>query len=324
MEMASRRGGSPSTLVHSALVYDGTQELVATVAPFVAAGIAQDAAVFVAARPEHVAAMQDSIGPSASVASWADTFEWHPHPATRLRAFLEFVSGSVRDGASSVRLVGEPLWPSGPAAFVREWQRYESILNAALAPFPVDFICLYDAASLAPDLLAMAERTHPWVTSGGSLHRSGRFLPPEDFLAGLNPPLAGPPAEAARVSRITDLAGARAFVHRRATSDGLPPEEVEGLVLAVNEVLTNALVHGGAEPDLAMWMDDGRVVCQVDDLGVGISDTLAGWRPPGDSDSGRGLWLARQLVDLLQIVPASPGTSVRLTMRPSPDERPAP
>jgi hypothetical protein len=35
-----------------------------------------------------------------------------------------------------VRLAGEPVWPTGPPELIREWQRYESALNAVLAPFP--------------------------------------------------------------------------------------------------------------------------------------------------------------------------------------------
>lgn len=314
--MSSASGTSGSVgLSHSAFVYGGTDDVVATVAPFVSAGIDERAAVFVAARQEHIDATRDAIGSDATTASWADTSQWYPHPATRLRAFHEFVSGSIRDGAPAVRLVGEPVWPAGPPAFVREWQRYESILNAVLGPFPVEFICLYDGRSLAPDLLESAARTHPSVTREGAA-TAGMYESPEAYVASMNPPLPAAPAGAARLEAVADLAAARAFLRERGAAAGLSPEATEDLVTAANEVITNAIVHGPAAPDVAVWVEDGRVVCQVEDRGGGITDALAGYRPPGDLDSGRGLWLARQLVDLLQIVPASPGTAVRLTMRP--------
>ena len=59
-------------------------------------------------------------------------------------------------------------------------------------------------------------------------------------------------------------------------------------------------------------MTDGSCARSQDD-GPGIADPLAGYLPPADAmEAGRGLWLARQLVDLLQIVPNSTETTVRL------------
>jgi len=57
----------------------------------------------------------------------------------------------------------------------------------------------------------------------------------------------------------------------------------------------------------------GRFLCQIQDDGPGVADPLAGYVPAAEAmDAGRGLWLARQLVDLIQIVPKSTGTTVRL------------
>jgi hypothetical protein len=45
-----------------------------------------------------------------------------------------------------LRLVGEPVWPNGPPEHVLEWERYESVLNEVLAPFPVTLVCTYDTS----------------------------------------------------------------------------------------------------------------------------------------------------------------------------------
>ena len=84
------------------------------------------------------------------------------------------------------------------------------------------------------------------------------------------------------------------------------------LSVALTEVLTNALRHGGGDVRLWAWADSESLICQVEDRGGGIVDPLAGYRPPRAQANGRGLWLARQLVDLLQIVPGLQGTIVRL------------
>jgi hypothetical protein len=58
---------------------------------------------------------------------------------------------------------------------------------------------------------------------------------------------------------------------------------------------------------------DGRFICQIDDHGTGVKDPLAGYATPDPiALGGRGCWLARQLIDLLQITPTGSGTSVRL------------
>lgn len=63
-------------------------------------------------------------------------------------------------------------------------------------------------------------------------------------------------------------------------------------------------------------MGDGYLLCQVDDRGPGVADALAGYRPPaGATVQGRGLWITRQLVDLLEVVPTPTGTSVRVRVR---------
>ena len=93
----------------------------------------------------------------------------------------------------------------------------------------------------------------------------------------------------------------------------MPPTRVDDLVMATTEVLANAIVHGGGDIVIRVWQETGSFVCQVEDEGPGVADAFAGYHPPGEAaEEGRGLWLARQLVDLLQIVPGPDGTTVRL------------
>jgi hypothetical protein len=47
-----------------------------------------------------------------------------------------------------------------------------------------------------------------------------------------------------------------------------------------------------------------------------VDDPLVGRRPPRpDSDSGRGLWMANQLCDLVQLRSGDGGTAVRVRSR---------
>ena len=64
-----------------------------------------------------------------------------------------------------------------------------------------------------------------------------------------------------------------------------------------------------------MWHDDHSLVCEVTDNGR-IEQPLVGRQlPSDDSLGGRGLWMANQLCDLVQIRTFVSGNVVRLHMR---------
>jgi anti-sigma regulatory factor (Ser/Thr protein kinase) len=304
-------------LEHPALLYDGTDGFLASMVPYVTDGLEADDVVFVTARSDNLRALRAEVGPEADRARWADTQEWHPHTGTRLRAFHDLVTGELAAGATGIRLAGEAVWPDGPPELVREWQRYESVLNHVLGPFPVTLVCLYDAKSLDPAILDVARVTHPAVRNGGGDRASPGFERPEEFLGRWNADLDPPPSWAIRMPDFVDFAEARRFVFDQAVRAGLPTERAREVCLAANEAITNAFVHGGGLVGVWTWVDAERFICQVQDHGPGVSDPLAGYRPPTErSQSGRGLWISRQIVDLVQVVPGVGGTTVRLHVRP--------
>jgi anti-sigma regulatory factor (Ser/Thr protein kinase) len=223
------------------------------------------------------------------------------------------VTDALDAGATHVRLVGAPVWPSEPAR-VREWQRYESVLNHVLAPFPVTLVCTYDTSRLPASIIEGARRTHPAVHEGLEC-ASDAFLDPEEFLLASPHDLVPSPSSAVRLADPTDLRTTRRAILDRARAAGLDEERAHDVSLAVSEIVTNALLHGGGGVTVLVWSANGSFVCQIEDRGVGIADPLAGYRPPGAAGmKGRGLWLARQVVDLLQIGPSASGAVLRLHM----------
>lgn len=296
-------------LDHPALLYTDERDFVEGLVPFLREGIENDEVLFVAARPDFMAAVRAELGAEAS-GRWEDTHRWHPHHASRLRAFYELISRAPE--GTRFRLVGEPVWPERPE-HVREWQRYESVLNAVLAPYPVSLLCLYDAGALDPEIVVGARRTHPSATPDSEGEE--RYQEPEEFLLRHPPRSPPPPPSAEVVEGVEDLAAARGFVLDRAVRSGVDPEGAVALGIATNEVVTNAIVHGGGAVRLSVWSADGGFTCQVEDEGRGIADPFAGYRTPRERIGGRGLWIARQLVDLMEILPTERGTTVRLHAR---------
>jgi anti-sigma regulatory factor (Ser/Thr protein kinase) len=123
---------------------------------------------------------------------------------------------------------------------------------------------------------------------------------------------AAPPGSSAFTLDVIRLAGVRHSVADRAEQAGLGPERTADLLLAVNEVATNALVHGSGDAVLRVWVEQNAIVCEVHDEGR-FDDLLAGrHRPPADAVGQRGLWMVNQVCDLVEFRSGSRGTTIRL------------
>jgi serine/threonine-protein kinase RsbW len=112
---------------------------------------------------------------------------------------------------------------------------------------------------------------------------------------------------------LRDLPAVRRAIGSFALDAGLSVSLTDELVLAVNEITTNAVVHGRPPTSVRAWQTGGEVVVEVTDTGVGFRDALVGRHlPPAESRSGRGLWLARQLCDSLEVSSDATGCTVTL------------
>jgi anti-sigma regulatory factor (Ser/Thr protein kinase) len=111
------------------------------------------------------------------------------------------------------------------------------------------------------------------------------------------------------------LESLRRFVLRGAANASLGSDRTGDLVLAVNELATNSLRHGGGEGTLRMWREADTLLCEVHDRGH-ITEPLIGRNPPtANKSSGRGLWVVNHLCDLVQIRSTPMGSVVRVHMR---------
>jgi anti-sigma regulatory factor (Ser/Thr protein kinase) len=131
---------------------------------------------------------------------------------------------------------------------------------------------------------------------------------------------ADDPARVARVDLLTrdfdfhTLVQVRHEVERCGVRAGLTDRELYLFVVAVNEVITNAVRHGGGKGRLSLWRDGHRLHCRVVDQGPGIPPGSHGERRPApDTIGGRGLWLARQSCESLTVDTGAHGSAVTLT-----------
>ena len=100
-----------------------------------------------------------------------------------------------------------------------------------------------------------------------------------------------------------------------ATKEALAPEPAEELVLAVHEVATNSVRHGGGVGMLRLWRTSDTLVCEVQDAGHIRDPLTARRRPGGEARESRGLWIADQICDLVEIASSPRGSQVRIHKR---------
>ncbi len=305
----------PSAFRHQALLWDGPEQYLAGSVPFVREGLAAGQPVMVAVHAERWAVLAGALGADAARVDHVDLARLGHNPARVMAVWRRFADEA---GEAPCRGLGEAVWPGQDGARRAEGHVHEATLNVAVPPTtPLWLLCPYDVGRLEAAALVEARRSHPCVASaGGPPERSPEYAGPDHAttLAAQRLPRPGPlegtVAEFRRYRR-GDLARIRHFVLDRAHAAGLSDDRADDLCVAVNELAANSIDHGGGDGILRMWREPDRLVVEVSDAGA-LDDPLAGRVDPTlDQPRGRGLWMANQLADLLQIRRTPRGTVLR-------------
>ncbi|HYU60561.1 MAG TPA: sensor histidine kinase [Solirubrobacterales bacterium] len=305
-------------LVHQAQFYESGQDFVDAALPFVREGVRAGEPVLARVRAANAAALREALGDDLAAADVGAAEGWYENPSRTRRKFLDW-AGRHSDGAAGrrIRVLGEPPWPLESEAGIREWARHEAVINLAFEGWPVSFVCPYDAGALPAAVLGHAESTHPEILDASGVAESPSYADPRAYCSRLNrlaPERDGPPAAAIAIE-FSELGALRRVVAREAVAAGLDLERAADLVLAVNEVATNALVHGAQPATLRVWRDSAALVCEVSDAGGGIDDPIAGQLEPALGRAGGcGLWTARLLCDSVEYRAGASGSAVALHM----------
>ncbi len=302
--------------VHDAALYGSDEEFLAVVVPFVEQGVAAGEPALVALAGSSADLLRSVLGPVEGVVYLDDTDSDGLRPASFIETTRRFLTEQLADGASRVRAVGETPHPGLGAAW-HEWARYEAALNHAYATFPLWRLCPFDTRTAPADVLADVLRTHPRLaTADGRYLDNPRYQDPAEFL-GRRSFVPTDPAEPATapVVEVLDPQPDEARGVARAAGELalLGSEDVEDLVLAVSEAVTNALEHGRPPVLLRMWTEPGRVVATIGDSGSGPRDPYAGLLPAVSSATGGfGLWAIHQICSEVTLHRSGSGFSLRL------------
>jgi anti-sigma regulatory factor (Ser/Thr protein kinase) len=300
---------------HDALVYGALDELAAVAAPWLLAGLAAGDAAVIAVGPEATGPLREAVGAHPRVIVVDRHALYRARTPTAITAFRRFAAEQA-DPGRRVRVVGEVDFGAGPADH-REWQAYESVINAAFARLPLWGLCVF-RADLPEPVLRSARHTHPHLVTAAGRAANPDFVDPAAYLHGL--PVPPEPLEdtppALADDDITDYTGLRHTVRRLLAAVDGPRDILEDFLMAADEMTSNAVRHGQAPAGLRLWVAPGRLVCTIRDSGRGWDDPFAGYGPAHGEDlshGGMGLWLARQLCDHVAIRRDEHGVSVRLS-----------
>ena len=302
---------------HEALFYAGLDDFLAGTVPFLVQGLEADEPMLVAVPEPRLKALRGELAGNADRVAFLDMGQIGRNPAHIIPAWSEFLK-SHGGGTVPVRGIGEPIWAGRTADELVECQRHETLLNVAFADSGSwRLLCPYDTVGLPSDVIEEAQRSHPWVSRADgnrdtSAHCLALAIMANPFDAPLPP---APPGAETLPFGLSELGAARNFVALLARAAGLSNARVDDLVLAAHELVSNSIRHGGGTGTMRVWHDGHAVVCEVADNGR-IGHPLAGRQlPADDSVGGRGLWMANQLCDLVQIRTFADSSVVRLHMR---------
>ena len=111
---------------------------------------------------------------------------------------------------------------------------------------------------------------------------------------------------------LPSLSLVRRTVKKCAQQAGFSDRRSADIVLAASEIASNSLMYGGGAATMRIWNEGRSLVCEFSDAGQ-IANPGAVTQPPSSDIGGRGLWVATQMSDKMEIRSSPAGTVVRLS-----------
>ena len=313
MKVQTTRGSQAVQLNHAAGFYDAHSALIGQLAPLATAAVERGEPVAIGVRPITEEALRHLVGESFELVALAQPDITDPESgqtvaSRRARQLRTLTEGGTRPATVLTEHISQ--FDGADGGF---WTELDAAMNVALAELPIALTCFFPELPLHLAILDGARRNHERLLVGGMPRDNPDYRPPREVLAEQPvsaPAVLGPPDLTLRFSA-WQLHEMRAQVQQALVTAGCQLEHAEDVVLAVNEVATNAVEHGQMEAELMLWTG-AELVCEVHDRGV-LSDPLPGLQAPHPADpKGRGIWIARQLCDVLHVWGDASGTHVRM------------
>jgi anti-sigma regulatory factor (Ser/Thr protein kinase) len=307
---------------HDVLVPHGDDHLRELLAAEVRRSVAAGLEVLLVVAPRTRALI------AGAVSGLDPAVQWHEPTAFRQRLGFAFESfrrllADRQARPRPVHVIAEPGLTAGtepglPFDRAAGYLPYEAVYNDAYAAFNCTLTCLWDSRHHPPPIIDGIRAVHPFEVTAAGRQANPAFVAPAAYLAGQAPvPMPAAPPDVERdvaLDRVEQLRELRSALTSWARGRGFSPEAADDLVVAAVEVATNGLFHAASPVRVRAWRHADTLIVQCDDHGGKPIPATAGYYRPASmvTPGGRGLWLARQLADIVT-VDFEPGlTRVRL------------
>jgi anti-sigma regulatory factor (Ser/Thr protein kinase) len=255
------------------------------------------------------------LGDDADRVEFPDPEAVHRVPPFTVALRWARLSRRVRTPHGRATVVGQHV-AGLPGCAETHWARLDIALNVAVSGLPITVLCAYRADDRE---LARVRATHPRLRTADGSVASATYRPPAETLVGFPPPpppdLGPPVAELAFTAE--ELGVLRHLVAQVAARGETGSDRAADLVLAVNELGTNSIEHGPGHGRLRLWACADGVTAEIADPGTAELPFPGMVAPAAAGVRGRGLWLASELCDVMQVWSDESGTVIRLRMEPA-------
>ncbi|AEV87057.1 putative anti-sigma regulatory factor [Actinoplanes sp. SE50] len=311
------------TFLHSALIPGSDEELTTTLVRELhrSAHRLDEVLLVVSDRTRQL--LTGPLRPLTDLLTWGDPAAYYQRLGSAYEDFRRHLAERAATGRR-VHVIAEPdltdhLDPGAAPVRADAYLAYEAVCNDTYAPYGCAVTCIWDSRHHPAGILDGARATHRYLLTPHGRQPSPHFRSADDYLLGRRPlPLPEVPQRVDHdltLATAADLGSLRSALHGWASDLGLATDPAEDLVVAVVEVASNGLRHAGTAVRVRAWHRGSTLIVQCDDsAGLPVPATAGYHRPdPGSAaPGGRGLWLARQLADVVLIDATPAGTSVRL------------
>ena len=300
--------------VHVAAIYASDEQLRDLLLPYLDEGVRRHETILAVISADARQVLYDALGDAADRVQWGCSGVSYDRLGQMFEGFTDYLARQHRAGVRT-RVIGEFDADTNPDR-VSQYLRYESMANEVYAPYGYPVMCLWDQRRYSPEVLAHVRAVHPQLLDTSGPIPNPEYCLPIEYLTReqRSPPAAPVDLELlVHLDSADNLGELRRRLRSWGASCGMADQDTDDIVIAVDEIATNALEHGKPPACVRGWTTSDALFVQVDDQGRAYIPATTGYqRPSTDARRGRGVWIARHLADVMTTYTGPTGTTVAM------------